>query len=451
MFKSTNILRSSVSLLRQPLSCKDVLKLQSQWIPTASLSATANSEQFKSDVLIIGGGIMGLSTAFWIKHSSPSTSVTVIEKDPKYTTCSTTRAVGGIRSHFSLPENIKLSLHSFDFLTKINDYLNVDPDDLIDIALVRKGYLYLATESGVDTLVNNHKIQKSCGASVELLDPQQLSVRWPWLNTNGIAAGSYGFDKEGWFDPHRLLMAFRAKALALGVKYVHGIVTDFSCSCETPSCKVNGAIVDHIKQNSQAIYSAESIVIAGGSECGALSNKLVSQNAKSILCPVNPRKRYVYSFKCETLNGQNFPMLIDPSGVYCRGDGDNYITGLSPEESEEPQTTDFEVDYDFFDQRIWPQLAERVKPFESIKVLSAWAGYYDFNELDENAIMGQDPVWSNLYWLTGFSGHGIQMGPAAGKCISELILNGKYSTVDCTRFRFNRAIEGEKLLEVNII
>lgn len=83
MFKSTNILRSSVSLLRQPLSCKDVLKLNPQWIPTASLSATANSEQFKSDVLIIGGGIMGLSTAFWIKHSSPSTSVTVIEKDPK--------------------------------------------------------------------------------------------------------------------------------------------------------------------------------------------------------------------------------------------------------------------------------------------------------------------------------------------------------------------------------
>lgn len=178
-------------------------------------------------------------------------------------------------------------MFSFDFLTRVNEYLNVNPEDVVDIGLVKKGYLYLATQKGLSTLIENHRVQQSCGASTQLLTPQQLKDKWPWLNVDDIALGSYGFDKEGHFDPYRLLMAFRHKAQSLGVNCVHGTVTDFSGSCSP--CKVDQVIVDLAKNQSTARYSAQSIIIAGGSECGSLSNQLIAQNKLTTLCPVNRR------------------------------------------------------------------------------------------------------------------------------------------------------------------
>lgn len=148
------------------------------------------------------------------------------------------------------------------------------------------------------------------------------------------------------------------------------------------------------------------------------------------------RKRYVYVLHCPDGPGLSCPLVIDHSGVYCRreGLGGNYICGKSPAEvcfqitlnkisvknnifssirkNEEPDVSDLEVDYSYFEDVVWPTLAHRIPCFENSKVKSAWAGYYDYNVLDQNAIIGKDPHFRNFIWATGFSGHGIQMSPA---------------------------------------
>ena len=108
------------------------------------------------------------------------------------------------------------------------------------------------------------------------------------------------------------------------------------------------------------------------------------------------------------------------------------------------------MDYSYFDSNVWPLLANRVKAFESIKLKKSWAGFYDYHCFDQNAIIGSDPYYDNIYWATGFSGHGLQMGPAVGMAISELVLDNKYKTIDLSRFGWNRLLMDEPLKELNV-
>jgi FAD-dependent oxidoreductase domain-containing protein 1 len=156
--------------------------------------------------------------------------------------------------------------------------------------------------------------------------------------------------------------------------------------------------------------SCGTLVNAAGAGAGALAAMA------GIDLPVGPRKRYVYVFDCpdagEALH--KGPLTVQPNGVWFRPEGRNFICGLSPEEHEEPTVFDFEMDHDaWFDEKIWPALAERVPKFEAIKVISSWVGHYDYNALDQNAIIGRHPDVTNLLFANGFSGHGFQQGPAA--------------------------------------
>ena len=124
---------------------------------------------------------------------------------------------------------------------------------------------------------------------------------------------------------------------------------------------------------------------------------------------------------------------------------------MSPEEHQEPDNLDWEVDHTWFEENIWPALAERVPLFEAIKVISAWVGHYDYNALDQNAVIGAHPEVTNFLFANGFSGHGLQQGPAAGNAISELIIDGHYKAIDLARFGFDRIRNNQPLFEKNVI
>ncbi|XP_069470304.1 FAD-dependent oxidoreductase domain-containing protein 1 isoform X2 [Ambystoma mexicanum] len=439
----------------------------SDWTP---FSKTGNLPPERMDIVIVGGGVIGWSIAYWLKKTEmirDGVSVLVVEKDPTYSRASTVLSVGGIRQQFSMPENIHMSHFSAHFLRNINEYLGILNEDPIDIQFNPSGYLFLASEEGAPTLEDNVRIQRSEGAKVALMHPEQLKKKFPWINTDGVAVASYGLENEGWFDPWSLLNGFRRKALSMGALQCHGEVTGFGI--ENREMFTSDGEELTLKRITEAYVQMPKSLERQPVECAIVINAAGAWSAKvaemahigtgpensmaAVKLPVEPRKRYVYVFHCPDGPGMECPLLIDPSGAYFRREGlaGNYIGGISPTEEEEPDISDLEVDHSFFQERLWPKLAHRVPIFESLKVKSAWAGYYDYNTCDQNAILGVHPLVNNMYLATGFSGHGLQQSPAVGRAIAELILKGNFQTLNLGTFAFMRFCRGEKALERNIV
>ncbi|XP_054284014.1 FAD-dependent oxidoreductase domain-containing protein 1-like isoform X1 [Macrosteles quadrilineatus] len=428
------------------------------------------------DVLIVGGGVIGSSIAYWLKKRALNgLSVIVLEKDPsvinfnasdnEYAHCSTVLSCGGVRQQFSLPENIEMSMFGADFLRNIKEYLGIEGQDAPDVQFTPQGYLFLATQKGAHILEENSKIQKSLGAKVELLSQKVLQKRFPWMNTEDVALGCHGLENEGWFDPWSLLMAFKKKALFLGADYLNAELESFDFKQE-PFVFVDTAPVGEYVGLNKATVKLPSgekkqiefsqLIIASGyhsGQVGKLARMGEGSGYLELPIPVEPRKRYVYCFHCPDGPGLQAPFLIDPSGMYFRreGLGNNYICGRSPDAGKEPSCDNLDVDYNFFEEEVWPYLAQRVPAFENIKVKSAWAGFYDFNTFDENAFVGPHPSYNNVFIATGFSGHGLQQAPAIGRAMMELIVDGRFTTIDLTRMQFERIFHEEYLLETNIV
>ena len=158
-----------------------------------------------------------------------------------------------------------------------------------------------------------------------------------------------------------------------------------------------------------------------------------------IALPVEPRKRSVFVFEARD-KFPDMPLIVDPTGIYVRPEGSVYITGgADPDDADGPaDPQDFEPDWPLFEEIIWPVLATRIPAFEAIKATRAWAGHYDYNTLDQNAVIGPHPEVANFIFANGFSGHGLQQAPAVGNALAELIVHGAYRTVDCSAFGYER-------------
>jgi FAD-dependent oxidoreductase domain-containing protein 1 len=231
---------------------------------------------------------------------------------------------------------------------------------------------------------------------------------------------------------------FRKAAAAKGVDIIQGEVT---------SVRTTGNRASFLALADGSEIALDTLVNAGGAGAGALARMA------GIALPVGPRKRYVYVIDCPAASAalHKAPLTVDISGIYFRPEGQQFICGLSPEEPDEPKEMDWDVDYSWFEERIWETLAARVPAFEAIKVVNAWVGHYDYNALDQNAVIGPHPQVSNFLFANGFSGHGLQQGPGAGNAIAELIIHGRYRTIDLARLGFERILRNAPLFERNVI
>lgn len=387
------------------------------------------------DTIIIGGGVIGSAIAYFLSAQSNGTlKIAVIEKDPSYQAGSTARSAGGIRQQFSTPENIRISQFGGDFIRNISAHLSID-DDPVHVSFEEKGYLFLAQDAQIPILYNNNAIQKRENVAVALLDPEDLARSYPWMNTSDLAGGSLGLEGEGWLDAYGLNQAFRKKAISQGVTYLK----DEAYGLETQGSKITAVLL----KDAGAVGCANVVNAAG-------VNAATVAEWAGIDLAVRPKKRFVYSFSCRTMI-EDCPLTVDPSGVYFRPEGGQFITGCSPFAENDPDCLDFDIDYNWFEEHIWPALANRVPAFEAIKMENAWAGHYAYNLLDQNAILGPHPEIDNFYFANGFSGHGLQQAPAVGRAISELILQNSYQTLDLQRFSFQRMLDKKPLSEINIV
>ncbi|XP_017788513.1 PREDICTED: FAD-dependent oxidoreductase domain-containing protein 1-like [Habropoda laboriosa] len=407
------------------------------------------------DIIIIGGGVIGSSIAYWLKKRvySQDFKVIVVERDPMYTTASTVLSAGGLRQQFSLKENIEMSLFGAEFIRNINDYLGIEGQPVIDLSYHPYGYLMLASEKGAERLTENSKLQNFLGAKNMLLSAAKLKHIFPWLNTEDIELGCLGLEKEGWFDPWSLLCAFKQKALILGAQYICGEACGFVNKDDDELPERLDKLVVSFKFSFNIIsHSSFSGEIAKMAKIG------IETDIRQICLPVEPRKRYIYCFHSPDGPGLNTPLTIDYSGTYFRNLV--FATGFSGHGIQQAPAVgraiaELIVDGKYMTIDLSNLNFDRIihgSHMSEINILkSSWAGYYEFNTFDQNGIIGSHPYHRNLVFATGFSGHGIQQAPAVGRAIAELIVDGKYMTIDLSNLNFDRIIHGSHMSEINIV
>jgi len=396
------------------------------------------------DVVIVGGAVIGSAVAYYLAANPDfDGSVLVIERDPTYLQAATSLSSSSIRTQFSNPINVKISQYGSQVIRNFGEMMQVE-GDRPDLGFHAGGYLFLAnTPEQAQVLRENHEAQISCGADVVLWNRDELANAFPHLNVADIELASYGRSGEGWFNNTGLMYGFKNKARSLGVDYV----TD-----EAVAIGRDGDRVTSVTLKSGAVVKAGTVVNASGPRA-ALTARMAGLDI-----PVEPRKRTLFVFDCAStpegtarVNEGRLPLMIDPTGVFCRPEGRFFLTGCPPIEDPAVDWDDFEPRYEEFEEIIWPALAERSPAFEAIKVVNQWAGHYDFNTLDHNLVVGRHPEVRNFVFANGFSGHGLQQGPATGRGVSELIVYGEYRTLDLTEVGYERIVENRPFLEKAVI
>jgi glycine/D-amino acid oxidase-like deaminating enzyme len=395
------------------------------------------------DVVIIGGAVIGSAIAYFLSANPDfNGTVLIVERDPTFSQASTALSASSVRNQFSNPINVQIGQFGARFIRDFAEVMQVD-GDRPDLNFHESGYLFLAaTDDQAQTLRENHVVQKSLGADVVLWEPAQIRAAFPHLHVDDLKLASYGLSGEGWFSNTGLMNGFRKKARAQGVDYV----------------------VDEVVAIARKGDSVTGVTLASGHDiaCGTVVNASGPRAAKTadmagLNVPVEPRKRTIFVFDCAqspegtaTLSQGRLPVMIDPSGTFCRPDGKYFLTGTVPDDDVAVDFDDFDPRHEEFD-RIWMDLAARSESFEAIKLVNFWAGHYAFNTLDHNVIAGPHNEVANFIFANGFSGHGLQQSPAIGRGLAEWITYGAFKTLDLSEVGYDRVVRNQPFLEKSVI
>jgi glycine/D-amino acid oxidase-like deaminating enzyme len=384
------------------------------------------------DVIIVGGGVMGSSTAYYLMSHDYSLKVAVVELDPTYAQASTTLSVGNARIQFSLKENILISQYTFNMLEQFEDSMAVD-DKKPNIVYRREGNLFLVEDAGEGMAKQALALQKSLGCQVEWWSAQKIKERYPLFEPKGLVGGTYG-PLDGHVDPYAVLMGYRAKARSLGAKYIKNQVVEI--------------LTDGTRATGVRLASGESLWAEFVVNCAGAWAADVARTA-GVKLPVEPVKRQVFVLDTTVKPKGPLPLTVLPSGLYFRTETGGLIL-LGKSMAEDPVGFDFSWDDKRFMETLWPELAEFVPAFDTLKLVRGWAGLYAVNTLDGNAILGEWPELKGFYLANGFSGHGLMQAPAVGRYISEMILD-LTPILDLSIFRAERILENRPLSEEGLI
>ncbi len=404
------------------------------------MSAAFHAPKHKSyDVVIVGGAMLG-SSAAWFLSNNPDFKgkVLVVERDPTYEFSATAHTNSCMRQQFSAEINVRISQFAADFVKQFQRYMGNDPRVPKPI-LQSFGYMYLAdTQAFADTLSAAQKIQAACGAGTRHMSRDQIATAYPFYQLDDIVAGNHNLIDEGYFDGGTLFDWWKRSAKEKGTEYCTNQVVAMTRNAA-------GTRVESVTLQTGEVISCGTVVNASGPRA------IVTSRMVGIEIPIEPRKRFTFIFAAEKPLDRDLPLTIDPSGVHVRTDGIYYMAGCPPYEDPAVDYNDFAMDHDIWQDKVWPAIANRIPQFESIKLTNSWAGHYDFNTLDQNAILGPHTKVANFMFVNGFSGHGFQQSPAMGRGLSELITYGGFRTLDLTPFGFARIERNEPFVETAVI
>jgi glycine/D-amino acid oxidase-like deaminating enzyme len=384
------------------------------------------------DVVVVGGGVMGSATAYYLMKMDRGLKVAVLERDPSYAKASTTLSMSNVRIQFSLKENILISQYAFEVLERFEEEMVVG-DNKPRIYFHREGNLFLVDEENRKVAEQAFNLQKKLACPVEWWSPQKIKEHFPLYETGKMVGGTYG-PEDGHFDAYAVLMAYKAKAKALGADYLNNEVQEILSERDRVvgvRLAARDRLDSEIVINCTGAWAAQVAATAG------------------VELPVVPVKRQVFALDTAVKPQSSLPLTVLPSGLYFRTETGGFIL-LGKSMAEDHVGYQFSWDDKRFTEVLWPELAEFVPAFDRLKLVRGWAGLYAVNTLDGNAILGEWPEVRGLYLANGFSGHGLQQAPAVGRYLSELILKAPIS-LDLSIFHADRILENKPLSEGGLV
>lgn len=379
-----------------------------------------------ADVVIVGGGVMGASTAYHLARKGAK-KVVLIEKEPFFGMMSTGQCAGGIRHQFSSEINIRLSLESIRMLECFPEEMEQD------VGLRFTGYLFLLThEEDVVAFRENVALQHSLGVMTQWLEPDEIAQMVPLLNLEGVRAGTL-YERDGLCDPASVVQGYLTGARQLGARLFTEI--------EAVGIRVVGGCINAVETNQGVIETA--VVV---NACGAWAARVGRMVGVDI--PIEPIRRQIVVTTPVAEVPFDFPFVIFfQEALYFHREGEGILTGKSnPDETPGYKlAVDPEWEIVHMDEAMY-----RMPVLEKAGLLSHWAGLYEVTP-DAHPILGRIPTVEGFYAMAGFSGHGFMHGPVVGLLMAEEILDGGAHTVDIAPFRYDRFLVGELHPEYNVV
>ena len=374
------------------------------------------------EVVILGAGIMGASAAFHLARRGVR-GIVLLDRGGTPGGGSTTRATGGFRAQYATEINVRLSLLSRVKLGTFRDETGVDP------GYAPHGYLWLAGTAGeLEALADARRVQHAAGlAEAVAVTPDDVRRLNPAVSLDGILGGAW-CPTDGFIRPLDMLAGYLAAAERLGARVRWGVdVRGFE------------------RGDSGRVTAVRTTT--GNIPCGTAVNALGAWAAEPMRgigfdLPVTPLRRQVAPTVPTDVLPPTMPMTIFVGdGFHLRvRDGRVLLLWPTPGTSGRP-----------FDDSVEPGWVDAVvaKAHTRVPVLrtvpadraSCWGGLYEMSP-DKHAILGATPGIPNLFLVNGSSGHGVMHAPALGQLLSEIVCDGRASTLDAGPLRPERFAEG---------
>ena len=380
----------------------------------------------RAEIVIIGGGVMGLSTAYHLARAGVR-DVLLLERAEVFGLGATGKCAGGFRHQFATEINIRLSIESIRMLERFED----EPG--YPVSIKHCGYLFVLTRPDhVATFRANVALQHRLGVMSEWLGPHEVRERLPLLVLDDVLAGTF-YARDGLADPSGVLAGYAAGARRLGATLLTGI--------EVLGARVVGDVVRSL-HTSEGSVEVRAVVNAAGPFAADVGRLL------GVEVPVEPVKRQMLVTTPLPEVPPEFPFVIDfGSSLYFHREGAGLLTGMSRPD----QAPGFDESVDLEWEQVHLAAAMRRLPLlASAGLASHWAGLYEMTP-DAHPLIGRLAPLTNAYVVAGFSGHGFMHGPIAGRLLAEVIQDGRARTLEIDELDPARFATGRLVREYNVI
>ena len=379
-----------------------------------------------ADVVVIGGGVMGVSAAYHLA-SRGCRDVVLLEKAQFLGSEATGKCAGGIRYQFSTEINVRLSLLSLPMLDRFEAELGQPID------LRRTGYLFLLDNRGdLATFERNVAMQNRLGVPSRILSCNEAAALAPLIQMDDIVGAAW-HEGDGLADPNGVVQGYAAAARRAGAQLFTGVT---ALGIRVESGRVAAV------ETSDGTIATRHVVDAAGPWAGQVAA------LAGVDLPIVPVRRQIAVTTPLPQVPPDFPFVIDFSrSLYFHREGRGILTGQS--NPDETPGFDQSVDHAWTERHLDAAMM-RFPLLARAGLLREWAGLYEVTP-DAHPVIDTlaDPAGFTI--VAGFSGHGFMHGPIAGLLVAEMILDGRAHSLDIRQLRFSRFAEGDLVREHNVV